>query len=179
MCTRVNAVTHHSPASKASFRVNGFAGAKLVRTQKIIVSAGFLILIGFLVMPAMASGRFVNNGDGTATDTKTGLMWAAKDNGSPINWKDARSYCQNYSGGGHTDWRMPTLAELASLYDPGVKNKRGYHVIGRIDTSAQTCWASETRGDKAARFNFAYGQVYWLRQSYSGPTRVLPVRSGN
>ena len=135
------------------------------------------IFICFFVIPAMPSDRFVNHGDGTVTDTKTGLMWAAKDNESPINWKDARSYCQNYNGGGHTDWRMPTLAELASLYDPGVKSKRGYHVTKLIDTSAQSLWVSDTRGFEAARFNFTHGQVYWLRQAYSGPTRVLPVRS--
>ena len=152
---------------------------KILLSQKIIVAVRLFVLIGFFVMPAMALDRFVNNGDGTVADTKTGLMWSAKDNGSPINWLDALSYCQNFSGGGHTDWRMPTLAELASLYDPGVKNKRGYHVTKLIDTSAQTCWASETRGYEAARFNFTYGQVYWLRQFYSGPTRVLPVRSGN
>jgi len=150
--------------------------SRILLSQKIIVTVGFFVLSGFFIMPAMALDRFVDHGDGTVTDTNTGLMWAAKDNGSPINWKDARSYCQNYSGGGHTDWRMPTLAELASLYDPGVKNKRGYHVTKLIDTSAQSCWASETRGYKAARFNFTHGQVYWLRQSYSGPTRVLPVR---
>jgi len=126
----------------------------------------------------MASDRFLDNGDGTVTDTKTGLMWAAKDNGIPINWPDALSYCQNFSGGGHTDWRMPTVDELAGLYDPEVKNDSDYHVNRLIDTSAQTCWASETRGFKAARFNFTYGKVYWLRQTYAGPTRVLPVRSG-
>jgi hypothetical protein len=151
----------------------------IVLAQKIIVSTGFFVLIGFFVMPAMAWDRFLDHGDGTVTDTKTGLMWAATDNGSPINWKDARSYCRNYSGGGHTDWRLPTLAELASLYDPKVKNKRGYNVTKFIDTSAQSCWASETLSTKAARFNFTHGQVYWLRQFYSGPTRVLPVRSGN
>ena len=145
----------------------------------MIVGVGVFVFIGFFITPPMAADRFVDHGDGTVTDTKTGLMWAAKDNESPINWKDARSYCQNYNGGGHSDWRMPTLDELASLYDPGVKNKRGYHVTKLIDTSAQSCWASETRGYKAARFNFTRGQVYWLRLSYSGPTRVLPVRSGN
>ena len=149
---------------------------RIVSPQKIIVSVGLFILIGFFVMPAMALDRFINHGDGTVTDTITGLMWAAKDNGYPINWKDARSYCQNYSDGGHTDWRMPTLSELASLYDPKEKNKHGYHVTILIDTSASSCWASETSGYKAARFNFTYGQVYWLRQPYSGPTRVLPVR---
>jgi hypothetical protein len=152
--------------------------SRIVLSQKIIVAVGFFVLICFFVMPAMASDRFVNNGDGTVTDTKTGLMWASKDNGSLINWQTARSFSQNYSGGGHTDWRMPTLAELISLYDPSDKNKRGYHVTKLIDTSAASIWASDTRGYEAARFNFTYGQVCWLRQSYSGPTRVLPVRSG-
>jgi hypothetical protein len=152
--------------------------SRIILSLKIIVAVGFIVLIGFFVMPARALDRFMNHGDGTVTDTKTGLMWAAKDNGSSLNWQNARSYCQNYSSGGHTDWRMPTLAELKSLYDSSDKNKRGYHVTKLIDTSASSIWASETRGYEAARFNFTYGQVYWLRQSYSGPTRVLPVRSG-
>ena len=152
--------------------------SRILLFRKIIVAVDHFVLIGFFVMPAMASDRFVYNGDGTVTDAKTGLMWAAKDNGIPINWPDALSYCQNYSGGGYTDWRMPTLAELASLYDPGVINKRGYHVTKLIETSAQSLWASETRGFDAARFNFTYGKVYWLRKTYSGPTRVLPVHTG-
>jgi len=144
---------------------------------RIILAIGLFVFLGFIDSPAMASDRFVDHGDGTVTDNKTGLMWAAKDNGNLINWKDARFYCQNYSGCDYTDWRMPTLAELASLYDPGVKNRRGYHITKLIDTSAQSCWASETRGHKAARFNFTYGQVYWLRQPYSGPSSALPVRT--
>jgi hypothetical protein len=99
--------------------------------------------------------------------------------GIPINWSDALSYCQNYISGGYTDWRMPALAELKSLYNPGTKNKQGYNVTKPIETSAQSLWASETRGFEAARFNFTYGKVYWLRKTYSGPTRVLPVRNGN
>jgi hypothetical protein len=43
------------------------------------------------------------------SDTETGLMWAATENGIPINWSDALSYCQNFSSGGHTDWRMINL----------------------------------------------------------------------
>ena len=85
------------------------------------------------------------------------------------------SYCQNYSSGDHTDWRMPALAELERLYDHRAKNMQGYHVTKPIEVSAQSLWASETRGFEAARFNFTYGKVYWLRQTYSGPTRVLPV----
>jgi hypothetical protein len=152
---------------------------RILLAPKTILAIGLFVLFGLIDIPVMASDRFVSNGDGTVTDSKTNLMWAAKDNGEHINWKDARSYCQSYSGGGHTDWRMPTLAELTSLYDPGVKNKRGYHINKLIDTTAESCWASETRGWQAARFNFTYGQEYWLRQFHSGAGRVLPVRSGN
>ena len=52
-------------------------------------------------------GRFIAYNNGTVSDTQTGLMWAAKDNGSNINWVNAKSYCENYRGGGYSDWRMP------------------------------------------------------------------------
>ncbi len=153
--------------------------SRIVRSQNFILVVGVFVLIGILVLPAMAFGRFVNNGDGTITDMKTGLMWATRDNGIPINWPNALYYCHNYSAGGHSDWRMPTLDELESLYNPKVKNNNGYHVTKLIITTASSCWALETRNFLAGRFNFTYGKVYWLRQYYSGPTRVLPVRSGN
>jgi hypothetical protein len=46
-------------------------------------------------------GRFIAYDDGTVLDTKTKLMWAARDNGSNINWANAKSYCENYRGGGY------------------------------------------------------------------------------
>jgi hypothetical protein len=145
---------------------------------RTVVKTAIIVVIAFSVYPALATGRFVDNGDGTVTDLITGLMWAAKDNGSPISWPDARRYCLDYIGGGHVDWRMPTLAELTSLHDSKLTNKHGYHLTDLIETTAASCWALETRGQEAARFNFTYGNVYWLRQPYAGPTRVLPVRRG-
>ena len=153
--------------------------SSVLLSRKCIVVVSFFVLISIFIMPAMASDRFVNNGDGTVTDTKTGLMWSATDNGNHINWTAACSYCQSYSAGGHTDWRMPTLAELTSLYDSEIKNERGYHIPKFISTTAESCWTSETRGEEAARFNFTYGQEYWLRKTFSGMGSVLPVRSGN
>ena len=35
LCARMNAVTNPSPTSKASFQVNGFGGAKLVRAKEM------------------------------------------------------------------------------------------------------------------------------------------------
>jgi len=45
-----------------------------------------------------SDGRFVAYDNGTVKDTKTGLMWASKDNGEDITWKGAKRYCENYRG---------------------------------------------------------------------------------
>ena len=37
-------------------------------------------------------GRFIAYDNDTVLDTKTELMWAARDNGSEINWANAKSY---------------------------------------------------------------------------------------
>ena len=124
-------------------------------------------------------GRFVCGDKGIVLDTKTGLMWATKDNGKLINWRDAKGYCENYRGGGYTDWRMPTQDELAGLYDKNKKNRHGYHVTKLIDITACCPWASETRGSRAARFDFSDGTRRWNSQSLSGTARALPVRGGN
>ncbi|NNL42443.1 MAG: DUF1566 domain-containing protein [Desulfobacterales bacterium] len=145
-------------------------------SKKIFLLAGMILLCDVCMVSAGALNRFVKNDDNTITDTKTGLMWAAKDNGSPINWHNALFYCRDFKGGGYTDWQMPTLDELASIYDSEEKNKNGYHINKLIETTASTCWAADTRDNLAGRYNFKYGEVYWLRKSYSGPTRVLPVR---
>jgi hypothetical protein len=47
--------------------------------------------------------RFIAYDNGTVLDTRTNLMWAAKDNGYSLIWADAVFYCENYRGGGYTD----------------------------------------------------------------------------
>jgi hypothetical protein len=129
-------------------------------------------------------GRFIAYNNGTVSDTRTNLMWAAKDNGSDIRWANAKSYCENYRGGGYSDWRVPTQDELAGLYDAGktYKSDCGYvvHLTELIRLSCTWAWASETRGSDAAGFLFLDGTRYWLRQSldYNWLFRALPVRSG-
>jgi len=129
-------------------------------------------------------GRFIAHNNGTVSDTKTNLMWAAKDNGSDINWANAKSYCENYRGGGYTDWRMPTKDELAGLYDAG-KTQLGsdsrwsiHMATELISITGYGYWASEIRGSDAAFFGFDYGERYWTPQLRVGYARALPVRSG-
>jgi hypothetical protein len=70
-------------------------------------------------------GHFLDHDDGTATDTRTGLMWMRAAIGQ--SWKgytcigqprrfgliDARDIASGVAG--HFDWRLPSVAELASL----------------------------------------------------------------
>ena len=124
-------------------------------------------------------GRFIAYDNGTVLDTRTNLMWAAKDDGRSIDWVDAKKYCENYRGGGYTDWRMPTTNELTALYDKTLKGKNGAKLTNLIELSRWSIWASETRDSEAAYFDFYDGDWYWGRQYYRGGVgRVLPVRSG-
>lgn len=60
---------------------------------------------------------FVDHGDGTVTDTVTGLMWQQIGPTDAMNWRDALAYCEALEFAGHTDWRLPDVNELQSLVD--------------------------------------------------------------
>jgi len=60
--------------------------------------------------------NYVNNGDGTITDTDTSLMWTQLP-GSARNWEGAIAYAETLSTGGYTDWRLPNIKELQTLTD--------------------------------------------------------------
>lgn len=121
--------------------------------------------------------RFIAYDNGTVLDTKTNLMWAVKDNGSNINWADAKSYCENYKGGGYTDWRMPTKLELKGLYDDTIFGNNGYHLTKLINLSGVFVWSSESTGTKPFVTSFLYGLAYEDNSSNARRNRALPVRS--
>ena len=133
-------------------------------------------------------GRFIAYDNGTVLDTKTGLMWAAKDDGKGMDEQNAMAYFENYRGGGYTDWRMPTADELEAIYDPELQNRQGYHVTKLIDITAEWVWCSEGP-DSVTSFNFkdgsrplaffeGPGSGTWYSAEEPLPTanRALPVR---
>lgn len=61
--------------------------------------------------------HFVDNGDGTISDTATGLMWMKADSGKGMPWEDALNYAENMEFAGYSDWRMPNAKELQSIVD--------------------------------------------------------------
>lgn len=72
------------------------------------------------------TGRFTDHGDGTVTDTETGLMWAKCPLGwsgatcstgvlQSLKWGDALLSAESSTLAGHTDWRVPNVKELSSI----------------------------------------------------------------
>ena len=60
--------------------------------------------------------NYVNNGNGTITDTDTNLMWAQAPS-TAKSWNDALLYAEGLTLGGSSDWRLPNVKELQSLVD--------------------------------------------------------------
>jgi len=61
---------------------------------------------------------FIDNGDGTITDSVTKLMWEQSESGE-IGWDGSVQYCKELSVGGYTDWRLPDIYELYGIVDLG------------------------------------------------------------
>ena len=114
---------------------------------------------------------FIDCSNGTVLDKWNNLMWAIKQNEGDINWADAKKYCENYRAGGYTDWRMPTLDELAELYNAG-KNS-----MTKMVKISGNPWAVGKRSEEIAWLDFNNGNRYWLPRSDQVYGRALPVRS--
>ncbi len=146
----------------------------------ILVLAIFILGLG--VGHLMAQGRFIDNNDGTVTDTKTNLMWAKYDNQGDITWHDAKAYCEHIILSKYEDWRMPTIKELETLYDP---SEKGYkttcgnrvRVNPAIQLSCGWVWARDALTITAYAYNFSRGYRYTDRMVHKRHFRALPVRT--
>lgn len=65
---------------------------------------------------ARATSEFTLTTD-TALDHATCLMWQRNLDATLRDWDAAKKYCDDLGVGSHTDWRLPTRAELISLTD--------------------------------------------------------------
>ena len=88
---------------------------------------------------------FVDNGDGTVTDRVTGLMWQKDGSPKPLTLKRATYYIfslNNKRFMGYSDWRLPTVEELASIIRGNVG--RGLHINPLLTTKQSRCWSSDS-----------------------------------
>ena len=149
------------------------------------------ILLGFLMMMAAISAdaqeRFIDNGDGTITDTRMGLMWAQTDNQADIFWEQASGWIKRHFpdnvGTRYRDWRLPTVRELQSLYREsagynGYKTQCGHMVkmVPQIKISCILVWSSDSALGLPLAFNYYLGSPFTVDMTDKNGCRVLPVR---
>jgi hypothetical protein len=120
-------------------------------------------------------GAFVAYDDGTVVDTRTNLMWAARDSGSSLSWPGAKTFAANNRTGTYSDWRLPTPEELAGIFDKA-KNRKSYcqgavdelgqlqdeiHLTEQIHLSCTRVWTSQESSDKPGSitvYDFHFGK---------------------
>ena len=132
--------------------------------------------------------RFIDNNDGTITDTQTDLMWAKEDSWQSekkwFSWDEAKEYCHNMAYqklAGYNDWRMPEKDELLTLVDPDqtIQDKYGKNIqmnpvfpAGPLGTT----WTADGIGQDGYIVNFATGETATLYKSKSGRMAARAVR---
>ncbi len=88
---------------------------------------------------------FVDNGDGTVTDRATGLTWQKDGSPKSLTLKRATHYISSLNNKRfmrYSDWRIPTVEELASLIRGNVR--RGLHINPLFTTKQSRCWSSDS-----------------------------------
>lgn len=126
--------------------------------------------------------RFVQRGD-VILDNDTGLEWTKQDNGKDIDWKSAKEYCADRSGG----WRLPTVLELDKIIDKNEGSNRCQEKYGQGPTKCRVSvlfmltsagfWTSESaNGGEAVLVDFVHGGHHFFKRDDESFKRVLCVR---
>jgi len=117
--------------------------------------------------PDYGQNAFTDNGDGTVTDTATGLTWMQADSGSGLDWQSALNYCEALDLAGSSAWRLPNAKELQSLVNysrsPAATNSAAIDPIFKVSSITNEAgqvdypfyWTSTTHADASGRGTFA------------------------
>jgi len=130
------------------------------------------------VRGGVSSQALVDNGNGIVTDSRSRLMWQQDEPGQ-MTWGSALTYCEELSLGGHLDWRLPNIKDLATLLDDTTDNPD-------INTTyfpyaiSSWYWSSTTgnlSGSWARYVDFTWGSINSITKSSNEYTRC--VRGGD
>ena len=107
--------------------------------------------------------RFTELGSDAVRDTRTGLVWTAGDGRREFSWSDADAHCRALAlGSGGSEWRLPSIEELATLYDASMEHPCGEAAICRTDRaiplSSPYQWsATAPEPDRRVYYDFSLG----------------------
>ena len=134
-----------------------------------------------------------DNGDGTITDTKTGLIWkqclegqsgntCASGSAEQLTWPQALQRAQTVNSGGGfagaSDWRVPTIKELRSLVEEQCQGP-AINLTRFPNPGSSFVWSSSAAAGEAGYawgVDFGYGGTGWGNKNSGYQLRL--VRSG-
>jgi len=109
-----------------------------------------------------SSLKLIDRNDGTILDRKSGLLWAQKDSYADLQrcltWPEALQYVKDLTTGGYSDWRMPSMRELLTIYDSSQENVMAW------DHNPEYPLALDTK--------FSDGAAYWYWSNECGKTEL-------
>ena len=149
------------------------------------------------VIESTPTSGFTDNGDGTITHLKTGLMWkrcaegqtwngsssTCTGNGTTFLWADALKAANNAAFGGHTDWRLPNIMELQSIvencgYGPAI-NQTAFPANPTSLSATSPFWSSSsTVADPSRAWLVYFGDGETQNGLKNGDIFVRLVRGG-
>ncbi|HEY6168977.1 MAG TPA: DUF1566 domain-containing protein, partial [Verrucomicrobiae bacterium] len=136
--------------------------------------------------PTTPRSHFVNNGNGTITDTDTGLTWQQGEIGAATDWTNALNYCEGLVLGSFQDWRLPNIKELESLNDetlaspsidtnffPGAKSARYWSSTTQFGHATNAWWNEFING--ITSYEGTKTTNYWVRAVRGGLSNTAPL----
>jgi len=113
--------------------------------------------------PDRSPSNYTDNRDGTVTDGVTGLMWEQASSMTKMTWDEAKAFCAGERTGIHSDWRLPTRAELITLVDfakaaPGPTINTMYFPDTRGSPVEEPYWTSSIYG--SSEWKKSYGILF-------------------
>jgi hypothetical protein len=87
-------------------------------TCALRIRSAIIALVLFLAMAAQTGCKKAHNQSSASAwaDPATGLMWAKHNTRSDSTWQEANDYCASLRTGGYSDWRLPSIGQLESIY---------------------------------------------------------------
>jgi hypothetical protein len=119
---------------------------------------------------------YKDNGDGTVADNVTALMWQQVQPTATYSQADALNYCSTLTLAGHSDWRLPTVIELASIVDLGQSTPPTINGTYFPSAPKNFFWSSSPAAgspSSAWYVNFSNGSTYGYDVSATGNVRCV------
>ena len=140
----------------------------------------FAVMVGCVALGAgsvravdVPTDAFVNNGDGTVTDQRTGLTWMrcalgqtwqgdCRGDHKTYTFEDAQTAASSTDFAGHTDWRVPGIVELNTLVERATANPATNRSLFPGTPPSERFWSSSPKmgnPNTAWYVNFSSGVV--------------------